>query len=204
MPLQLWVQAAHAGLRIKEVGVPRLYLDPTRAFGGVLNDAEERLAYYRRIIAAAEAECPRCRNCRAFSPAAARRRYRRGPARERPPAAMRRRAQDGAVVAVPAAGTGRGTASRQHPQAEPGEDSLLGRPLPEMRDLARASCIAAARRYSAAHAARLSREARGARSPLLLAGHQPELFHPGVWVKNFALAGLARRHRRHGRQPRRR
>jgi hypothetical protein len=27
---------------------------------------------------------------------------------------------------------------------------------------------------------------------LLIAGHQPELFHPGVWVKNFALHGLAR------------
>ena len=40
MPLQLWVQAARAGLRIKEVGVPRLYLDPNRAFGGVLNDAD--------------------------------------------------------------------------------------------------------------------------------------------------------------------
>jgi dolichol-phosphate mannosyltransferase len=56
MPLQLWVQAARAGLRIKEVGVPRLYLDPTRAFGGVLNDAGERLAYYRRVIAAAEGQ----------------------------------------------------------------------------------------------------------------------------------------------------
>ncbi len=54
MPLQLWVQAAYLGLRIKEVGVPRLYLDPNRAFGGVLNDAEERLAYYRGVIAAAE------------------------------------------------------------------------------------------------------------------------------------------------------
>ncbi|HYT87871.1 MAG TPA: glycosyltransferase family 2 protein [Gemmataceae bacterium] len=56
MPLQLWVQAAHAGLRIKEVGVPRLYLDPNRAFGGMLNDAEERLAYYRRVIADALAQ----------------------------------------------------------------------------------------------------------------------------------------------------
>jgi len=27
-----------------------------------------------------------------------------------------------------------------------------------------------------------------------MAGHQPELFHPGVWVKHFALAGLARAH----------
>ena len=56
MPLQLWVQAAHAGLRVKEVGVPRLYLDPNRAFGGMLNDAAERLAYYRRVIDSAEAE----------------------------------------------------------------------------------------------------------------------------------------------------
>jgi dolichol-phosphate mannosyltransferase len=55
MPLQLWVQAARLGLRIKEVGVPRLYLDPNRAFGGVLNDAEARLAYYRGVIAAAAA-----------------------------------------------------------------------------------------------------------------------------------------------------
>ncbi len=38
MPLQLWVQAAHLGLRVNEVAVPRLYLDPKRAFGGVLND----------------------------------------------------------------------------------------------------------------------------------------------------------------------
>jgi dolichol-phosphate mannosyltransferase len=56
MPLQLWVQAARAGLRVKEVGVPRLYLDPDRAFGGVLDDADNRLAYYRGVIAAAERE----------------------------------------------------------------------------------------------------------------------------------------------------
>lgn len=53
MPLHLWVQAACLGLRINEIGVPRLYLDPNRAFGGILNDAEERLAYYRRVIAEA-------------------------------------------------------------------------------------------------------------------------------------------------------
>jgi dolichol-phosphate mannosyltransferase len=56
MPLQLWVQAACAGLRIKEVGVPRVYLDPNRAFGGVLNDEEQRLTYYRRVIADALAK----------------------------------------------------------------------------------------------------------------------------------------------------
>jgi len=50
MPLQLWVQAARLGLRINEVAIPRVYLDATRAFGGMLNDAEQRLAYYRRVL----------------------------------------------------------------------------------------------------------------------------------------------------------
>ena len=54
MPLQLWVQAAYLGLRLKEIGVPRVYLDPNRAFGGVLNDAAARIAYYRKIIDDAE------------------------------------------------------------------------------------------------------------------------------------------------------
>ncbi|HVK15249.1 MAG TPA: glycosyltransferase family 2 protein [Gemmataceae bacterium] len=71
MPLQLWVQAAHRGLRIKEVGVPRLYLDPNRAFGGVMNDPTERLAYYRKVLCEAErdarpavvSECPLPAEC---------------------------------------------------------------------------------------------------------------------------------------------
>lgn len=29
--------------------------------------------------------------------------------------------------------------------------------------------------------------------PIIVTGHQPELFHPGVWVKNFAACGLARK-----------
>ncbi len=60
MPLQVWVQAACHCLRIKEVGVPRIYLDPNRAFGGVLNEAGPRLAYYRQVIAnalASEDDC---------------------------------------------------------------------------------------------------------------------------------------------------
>jgi hypothetical protein len=31
-------------------------------------------------------------------------------------------------------------------------------------------------------------------APIFLAGHQPQLFHPGVWFKSFVLAELARRH----------
>lgn len=66
MPLQLWVQAARQELRVKEIGVPRLYLDPTRAFGGVMNDPEQRLAYYRGVLASAEHDtlpAPRATPC---------------------------------------------------------------------------------------------------------------------------------------------
>jgi hypothetical protein len=31
------------------------------------------------------------------------------------------------------------------------------------------------------------------RGPVIVAGHQPDLFHPGVWLKNFVLNGIARR-----------
>jgi dolichol-phosphate mannosyltransferase len=50
MPLQLWVQAAHAKLTIIELPVPLIYLEEQRSFGGSLDDAGTRLAYYRKVI----------------------------------------------------------------------------------------------------------------------------------------------------------
>jgi glycosyltransferase involved in cell wall biosynthesis len=50
MPLELWVQAAMRGLRIIEIPVPRLYLDLNRSFGGSLDQAEVRLAYYNDVL----------------------------------------------------------------------------------------------------------------------------------------------------------
>ena len=35
---------------------------------------------------------------------------------------------------------------------------------------------------------------QGARQPLFVGGHQPQLFHPGVWFKNFTLQYLANRY----------
>jgi dolichol-phosphate mannosyltransferase len=58
MPLEVWVQAAHAGLKIIELPVPLIYLDEKRSFGGVLDDAQTRLEYYHltldRAIAAVD------------------------------------------------------------------------------------------------------------------------------------------------------
>jgi dolichol-phosphate mannosyltransferase len=50
MPLELWVQAAHLGLRIVELPVPLIYLDEERSFGGSLDDGRKRLEYYHRVL----------------------------------------------------------------------------------------------------------------------------------------------------------
>ena len=55
MPLEVWVQAAAAGLVIRELPVPLVYLDLARSFGGALDDAATRLAYYRGVLDRAEA-----------------------------------------------------------------------------------------------------------------------------------------------------
>jgi dolichol-phosphate mannosyltransferase len=50
MPLELWAQAARLNLRIIEMAVPLVYLDENRSFGGALDDAETRLAAYRKVL----------------------------------------------------------------------------------------------------------------------------------------------------------
>jgi hypothetical protein len=57
-----------------------------------------------------------------------------------------------------------------------------GTPLKEFRSQARSEILS--QTENAPHAST---------GPLILAGHQPELAHPGVWVKNFVLNGLARK-----------
>lgn len=50
MPLELWVRAAEAGLRIRELAVPLIYLEEERSFGGSLDQGEVRLKYYREVL----------------------------------------------------------------------------------------------------------------------------------------------------------
>jgi dolichol-phosphate mannosyltransferase len=50
MPLELWVRAAAAGLKIRELPVPRIYLEEKRSFGGALDDAATRLQYYHLVL----------------------------------------------------------------------------------------------------------------------------------------------------------
>lgn len=50
MPLQVWIQAARAGLRVREIPVKLIYMDPNRRFGGDLDDAQRRLRYYLETL----------------------------------------------------------------------------------------------------------------------------------------------------------
>ena len=50
MPLQVWVQAAHYRLRIRELPTARIYKNPERRFWGGLDDAEVRKRYYEGVL----------------------------------------------------------------------------------------------------------------------------------------------------------
>jgi glycosyltransferase involved in cell wall biosynthesis len=49
-PMQFWVQAVAAGLRIREIPVKLIYNDLNRSFGGPLDDAQVRLNHYRCVL----------------------------------------------------------------------------------------------------------------------------------------------------------
>jgi hypothetical protein len=63
-------------------------------------------------------------------------------------------------------------------------------PLAALRDLAVAEIIAESKNYLASLGEPVPDRSGDS---LLVAGHQPELFHPGVWLKNFALNALGGR-----------
>lgn len=68
---------------------------------------------------------------------------------------------------------------------------VLGRPLADLARQARNELLEAARQATSQYRDVPALPADG---PILLAGHQPQLFHAGVWFKNFVLGGLASAH----------
>lgn len=49
-PMQLWPRVAHDRLRLTEIPVRRIYNDPSRHFGGQLDDPDNRLAHYMQVL----------------------------------------------------------------------------------------------------------------------------------------------------------
>jgi dolichol-phosphate mannosyltransferase len=50
LPLQVWIQAAFAKIRITEIAVPLIYHDAKRNFAGMLEVPKYRMQYYMEII----------------------------------------------------------------------------------------------------------------------------------------------------------
>jgi hypothetical protein len=78
-------------------------------------------------------------------------------------------------------------------QSQPDYD-LQGPKLSEIRRQARRELLAAARQWTATYSD-LGPPPGDPTELIFLAGHQPQMFHPGVWLKNFALSRLAKQHR---------
>ncbi|MHC4879130.1 MAG: hypothetical protein ACYTGL_21970 [Planctomycetota bacterium] len=98
--------------------------------------------------------------------------------------------EDGAFLARPALSHVGSLLEQNVAQIADADCSVAGVPLDELRQLAREEILRAAAYWT--------RELLGRQpefvncGPLIVSGHQPELFHPGVWVKNFAAAQIAR------------
>jgi glycosyltransferase involved in cell wall biosynthesis len=56
-PMQFWPQVVLNKLRVKEIPVRLIYNDPTRHFGGSLDDADNRLRHYLQVL---QDEIDRC------------------------------------------------------------------------------------------------------------------------------------------------
>jgi hypothetical protein len=67
--------------------------------------------------------------------------------------------------------------------------TLFGRPLIEVRQKARVDILNFAKDYVQSLGEPIPASSTG---PIIITGHQPELFHPGVWIKSFATHRVAR------------
>jgi hypothetical protein len=108
---------------------------------------------------------------------------------------LRAPADDGGVLVEPAPDAVAGLFDANARRLAAWEYNFQGRQAGLLRTQVRSEVVTAARAYLARHGlggsfADLDDSDGGAR-PLVVTGHQPELFHPGVWIKNFAAGSIA-------------
>ncbi|MFV1964796.1 MAG: hypothetical protein ACC628_05195 [Pirellulaceae bacterium] len=68
-----------------------------------------------------------------------------------------------------------------------------GRCLGDLARQARHDLWRAATHYTRNYRDRVETASPETDTPILLTGHQPELYHPGVWIKNFAISSAAQK-----------
>ena len=103
---------------------------------------------------------------------------------------LRAPSSDGALLADPALEAAGETLLANASRLNRWDHDFQGRRAGRLRAMARVQVIALARRHHERFGLDWP-DVPAQPSKLVVTGHQPELFHPGVWVKNFAVAGLA-------------
>ncbi len=108
------------------------------------------------------------------------------------PHSLRAPRQDGGVLADPPWESAPATIAENLDRLASWDHDFQGRKAGRLRAMARSQVLALARSFLGRFGATLPPEpAKDAR--WIVTGHQPELFHPGVWVKNFATHAVASR-----------
>jgi hypothetical protein len=104
---------------------------------------------------------------------------------------LRAPSADGALIASPPVAEASNLLSRNAKTLSGWQHDFQGRSADRLRAMARTQAIQASRRYLESHGLDVPAPPIRPDSPLVVTGHQPELYHPGVWVKNFSVARLA-------------
>ncbi|MDR3620783.1 MAG: hypothetical protein P4L85_15635 [Paludisphaera borealis] len=104
---------------------------------------------------------------------------------------LRAPSTDGALLATPPLDEAGSQVDANVRRLATWDHDFQGRRSSWLRDLVRLEVADEARRFLLTNGVEPPETA--ASGPLVVTGHQPELFHPGVWVKNFAASAIAAR-----------
>ncbi len=109
---------------------------------------------------------------------------------------LRAPATDGGLLAEPPLVMAAHEAVSNAARLSAWEYDFQGRPASWLRSQTRREIVELAHAFLGRHGFDVSTDGPGSPSGadpiLIVTGHQPELFHPGVWVKNFAASALGR------------
>lgn len=107
------------------------------------------------------------------------------------PHELRAPSEDGGILCHPAPPLLAELISENRKRLSNATPLILGKSLQDIRTLARRETISTAVEFLKSNDEEVKVDPA---LPLMVSGHQPELFHPGVWIKNFALNFLSKKH----------
>lgn len=104
---------------------------------------------------------------------------------------LRAPSEDGGILYYPDLSLVAGLIKENQKKLSAAHTLIFDRTLKEVRLLAKEEAITAALAFLKSNQQEIKIDSS---LPLLASGHQPELFHPGVWIKNFALHSISKKH----------